>query len=589
MTAFIIKSSLSLILLYGLYWLLLRKEKFFVFNRYFLILAIIFSLVIPFVSLPDNIFSKENYGSISLLTAKSQFNINEELFIAAPDSNQSLPLKRPAEQAANYLTYISLLAVALYVVGASIFLIRFLNNIRTIIRSGRNETNTTYLGHMLVLVDEKVNPHCFMNRIFVNRTDFNENRINDKLLAHEAEHIRQSHSIDILIIELIRIFYWFNPVLILFNRAIRENHEYLADSGVLKDSGDISDYADKLISFISTRRNVPLTSGFNPSLTKKRLVMISKSKPATSVKRLKIILTMNLTILFFFLISIIPSSSLPLNNTFPVIDLSVLRSDTKTNSALASNIETFQSETNQKLIKGIILNEEGKPLRNASIVCMVSENVSSGMTAGADGRFEIDNVKPGYTLKIGCWGYLTQTIKPDFTSDMIITLKKNPMTPEVKEILFRKTDFTPSGAIVSINGKILESKDHLIVNPREIESFKILNAKEATGIYGNKGKNGVLEIFLSGYKAGAAGKKRSNGIVSDTSKYITLISVNYAGNRGGLIDIPVTNLQSAAIWNYTDTPSKNKKELRSISIMTRDFYKIKGIIVDKNEKPLPGV
>ena len=842
MTAFIIKSSLSLILLYGIYWLLLRKEKLFVFNRYFLILSIIFSLAIPFVSLPENILTKENEGSISVLTGNSSYTNTEDLFIASPDSNQSLPQGQPEEPDVNYLMYISLLAFGIYIAGAAIFLFRFLRNIRSISRSVQTEISTDYLGHRLVLIEEKVNPHCFMNRIFVNRSDYTGKRIDDKLLAHEVEHIRQAHSVDIIIIELIRIFYWFNPALLLFDRAIRENHEYLADNGVLKDSDDSTDYADKLISFITSNRNVPLTSGFNPSLTKKRLVMISKSKPGLSVKRMKIILTLNLTLVFLFIISIIPSSSLPISNTFPAIDFSVFRTSENDNSTLSqppvtnptinipkpelisnnpvstSNPETILPPTSQKevkgfvvnkfgrylqdvaitvsdnrkevktddmgyfelenvpekasvtfsvkgygsrtmapdftyamlvkllpdgvpedkpltvsdtaffpkviplmmidgaiaekvtmaeidpskvvsmnvlktteatekygekgkygaieiistryinnpqtvsgsantdltkdktlvivdgilytgeindipvqtistltvrkykadddkygqagkekvieiktkntstgspvqqkAVKGIIQNEEGKPLNDASIVCVVSENVSSGMAAGPDGRFSIDSVSPDNIFKIGCFGYMTRIVKPVFTSDMVITLEKNPHAPEVKEVLFKKTDFTPSGALVVINGKILESKDHLIFNPHGIESFKILNGKEATGKYGKKAKDGVLEIFLSGNQPGSAGTKQAFGVVSDTSKYITLISVNSSSTMGKMIDIPVSNLQSAAIWNYTDTPSKNKKELRSISIMTRDFYKVRGIIVDKNEKPLPGV
>jgi TonB family protein len=842
MTAFIIKSSLSLILLYGLYWFLLRKEKLFVFNRFFLILAIIFSLAIPFLSLPENIFGRDLDASLSELPVSNTTRNIEELFISDLNSNQPLTEAQPAESGVNYLMYISLLALGFYLAGSAIFLIRFLRNISSIFRNARNEVTTNYLGHRLVLVEERVNPHCFMNRIFVNRADYTGKRIDDKLLAHEVEHIRQSHSFDIVMIELIRIFYWFNPVLVLFDRAIRENHEYLADNGVLKDSEDITDYADKLISFITSSRNVPLTSGFNSSLTKKRLVMISKSKPELSVKRMKIILTLNLTLVFLFIISIIPSSSLPISNTFPSIDFSVFRTSenenstrpqptgtnptinmpkpelistnqvpasnpetilpptsqkevkgfvvnkfgnylqdvtvtvsdnrkevktddmgyfelenvpekasvtfsvkgygtrtmepdftyamlvkllpdgvpedkpltvsdtaffpkviplmmidgaiaekvtmaeidpskvvsmnvlktseatekygekgkygaieiistryinnpqaasTKSNNAATKNnslvivdgilykgelndipvetisslsvrkyksdddkygqagkekvieIKTKNSSTGspvqQKTVKGIIQNEDGKPLNDASIVCVVSENVSSGMKAGPDGRFSIDNVSPDNIFKIGCFGYMTRIVKPVFTSDMVITLEKNPMAAEVKEVLFRKADFTASGVLVVINGKILESKDHLIFNPREIESFKILNGKEATGKYGNKGKNGVLEIFLSGNNAGAAGTKQAKGFISDTSKYITLLSVNYTGDRADLIDIPVSNLQSAAIWNYTDTPSNNKKKLRSISIMTRDFYKVRGIIADKNEKPLPGV
>jgi hypothetical protein len=54
MTAYIIKSNVSLLLLFGLYWFLLRKEKLFVFNRFFLVASVVFSLVVPFISIPVN-------------------------------------------------------------------------------------------------------------------------------------------------------------------------------------------------------------------------------------------------------------------------------------------------------------------------------------------------------------------------------------------------------------------------------------------------------------------------------------------------------------------------------------------------------
>ena len=54
MTTYIIKSSVSLLLMFGLYWFLLRKEKLFVFNRFFLVGSVVFSLIVPFISIPVN-------------------------------------------------------------------------------------------------------------------------------------------------------------------------------------------------------------------------------------------------------------------------------------------------------------------------------------------------------------------------------------------------------------------------------------------------------------------------------------------------------------------------------------------------------
>jgi TonB family protein len=172
---------------------------------------------------------------------------------------------------------------------------------------------------------------------------------------------------------------------------------------------------------------------------------------------------------------------------------------------------------------------------------------------------------------------------------MIIKLTKKPNFPEIKEVYFRNPDFTPAKALLVINGEIIDYNGNLRVNPGEIKSFNVLKDKKATNKYGDKGKDGVLEIVLYSNQPGLVGKKRVNITVSDTSNYKTLLSVNYASNKGELIDIPVSNLQSASMWIYPNTiPNKNKK-LRSIRIMTRDFYKVKGNVVNKNGKPLSGV
>ena len=124
------------------------------------------------------------------------------------------------------------------------------------------------------------------------------------------------------------------------------------------------------------------------------------------------------------------------------------------------------------------------------------------------------------------------------------------------------------------------------MNPGEIKSLKVLKDKEATNKYGDKGKDGVVEIILYGNKTGSQEKRE---IASDTSKY-KHFSVNITFNiKGELIDIPVSNLQSVSVWTDHDIDNTDKKGLKTIGIMTRDFYKVKGTVVDENGKPLSGV
>jgi bla regulator protein blaR1 len=310
MTAYLIKSSVSLLLMFGLYWFLLRKEKLFVFNRIFLIFSIVFSLALPFISIPISIQNSEPQGSMltTLNRAMPGYSSEQNTFnITAYQSfGETEPV--PVSERINY----SQILILLYITGVLLFLVRFLRNIFFIYRQKRMSEKITYSGQILVLADNQINPFCFFNTIFVSKRDYLNNTITEELLLHEIEHIRQSHSVDVIFIELIKIIYWFNPILILYSRAIRVNHEYLADNGVIRGSSNIKDYADKLINFISCKRNIPLTSGFNPSLTKKRLIMLTKSKSRIINYGARIFVTINLSAALFLMLSFSPSYSQPL-------------------------------------------------------------------------------------------------------------------------------------------------------------------------------------------------------------------------------------------------------------------------------------
>jgi len=314
MIAYILKSSLSLIILFGLYWFLLRREKLFIFNRYFLIFSILFSLVITFISIPVNIRTNETQKNIITLLNGNLPALSYEQNPITNSSKQQYTVADSFTEASPAKISFSQILIIVYVIGLILLLFRFTKNIFTISRQIQLSESINFSGKKLVLIDHQVNPYCFFNTIFVYKHDYLNNKIAKEFLAHELEHIRQSHSIDIIFIELIRIVYWFNPILFLYSRAIRVNHEYLADSGVLRDSLDIKNYADKLLSLISYRGTISLTSGFNHSLMKRRLLMITKSKPKSTILSIRIIVTLSLVLIITFLISLKESKSQPMTS-----------------------------------------------------------------------------------------------------------------------------------------------------------------------------------------------------------------------------------------------------------------------------------
>jgi hypothetical protein len=571
MILYILKSSLSLLLLFGLYWFLLRKEKLFVFNRFFLVASLVFSMVIPVIYIPVNFQVAPGLGEIIPAYQDVIPEISTSDKIIPPNVNINQEYGENETAAINIFTIL----LFLYFSGVILFLIRFLRNIYIISCRTKLSEKIGFNGYRIVLTNEKTVPCCFFSSIFLNREDYLNGRIDIEMLNHELEHARQSHTIDILLIELIKIFYWFNPVHILYDRAIRLNHEYLADNAVISDNFEIKIYTDKLLGFITGRSNMSLTSGLNHSFTRMRLIMMLKSRSGNIIYGTRIAMTLCMVTIFFLLLSFRESGEQP----------------------SASNLSANGTEKNQTIVRGTVMTEDGKPLAGAKISTTRTDNNSYITSTSFDGHFTIDDLSAGTPIIFTYQGFIGQTRKADFTSEIIVKLVRDPdykgiiMVPEIQNVNFRNSDFTPAEALVVIDGVIIDYKANLKLNPVEIQSFKVLKGKEATDKYGDKGKEGVVEIMLYGNKGGSPGKSQSfsNTVPSDTLRYIKYLSINHITNKGEVINIPVSNLQYVSVWTYHDIDNIDKKELRSIGIMTRDYFKVKGKVVRENGKPLPGV
>jgi TonB family protein len=519
-------------------------------------------LAVPFISITVDLQTAPNLRSV--IPVNEYFTpelrtVNNNL-PNAPGSIQAYSDKKP--MAVNT----SAILLTIYVLGVIFFLIRFLRNIRFLSQRTKSSEKITFKGYRIVLIPALINPCCFLKSIYLNKTDYLNSKIDQALIDHEIEHAKQYHTIDIILIELVKIFYWFNPVHVLYDRAIRINHEFLADNEVLRDKSDIKDYAENLLSFIAGKINISLTSASNHSFTKKRLMMMMKSGSGRLIYGTRIAAALCFGAVFF-------------------ISLSFKEADNKLSE---NNLSGTGTEITQNVIRGIVTTNDGIPLSGVTIKTNLNNNQSVETISDFDGRFNVDDVQSGSSLLIEYRGFKTQTIKADFSSEMVIKLVRDPnfkgdiFTNVVQIVNFRHPDFSPANALVVIDGRILDNKDNLKVNPDEMRSFKALKDKDALKRYGEKGKDGVIEITMYG-------NKTRSDMASDSSKYRTSISMNKASNKGELIDIPVSNLQYVQVWTDHYLNKTNKKESRYISIMTRDYFKVKGTVITEKNKPLLGV
>ncbi len=267
MIVYIIKSSLCLIIMYGLYYTLLKPQKSLMFNRFFLLFSIGFSFAIPVLNFP--LFLQPGFftgliseGNVPVLEI-SGFKQNPDIIDVMNTANTSK------------IKLLHALCLV-YTLGFGFFTYRFVKNLTILVRKINSSSRVKLEGYRLILTDDCDTIHSFYNSVFINRRAYPD-KIDMDLLKHEFEHLRQYHSIDIIIAELFQIIYWFNPICILYSNAIRTNHEYLADDRVIKKDVNVRDYSYKLIQYISAKNKTQLVSGFNQSFAKERIIMMSKS------------------------------------------------------------------------------------------------------------------------------------------------------------------------------------------------------------------------------------------------------------------------------------------------------------------------
>jgi len=242
------------------YHLFLRKVKLFRSNRIYLLGSLLASLVIPLLDLQFS-FSPE------VISQPTVDALTFDTFIPEDFSFTALPDKHFA---------IVHVFEMIYVAGLLFMLIRlstYIYKIGNLIR--KHQINKIGTLHF-VLLDNKVMPFSFFHFIFIEKLKIGETTSENLIIEHEKVHIRELHSLDLILAELVSALLWFNPFTFFYRKSIKENHEYIADSEVIRSGIHPVDYLTTLAKEVFRNHFIGLTSNFNYSITKKRLLMITK-------------------------------------------------------------------------------------------------------------------------------------------------------------------------------------------------------------------------------------------------------------------------------------------------------------------------
>jgi len=472
-----------------IYHFFLRKEKFYTFNRCYLMTGLAASFLIPLVKFhyPVTIFTEQ---TSTVIIAK---NIQTQTHTIS---------------AFSILFYIYIFCAA-FIIIRQLFLFF---KIKGLIRSAGY---TAVDNYRLVDSPEIEKPFSFFRYVFLNSRKMKETE-RQLILAHERSHIFQRHRIDLVIAECSCIFLWFNPFAWLYLRSVRENHEYLADEAVIRNGYSPVYYRAALI---NQTFNAPVFSLVNSfSQYKFKRIIMMKKQTSNPLKKLAVMLLIPAACFFFWAFSepeyhVMTAESAVKTDAFVI----TAKDSIKSSEDSIATINTTHGQQIRIRSKGTtpIYVVDGKVSPNFSINEINPDQIESISVLKDASAVKVYGEKG----KNGVVIVTTKKAQPAGLSGTIIDVKPAAATLQVADTVTDAKDGKPLPGVtivaaekmpsstVKMNISGLDSSPLFIVdgkeaakdiinkiNPKEIESISVLKEASATALYGDKGKNGVVLI-----------------------------------------------------------------------------------------------
>ena len=559
---YILKSSVCLAVFYLFYRLLLSKETFHRFNRFALLGILLLSCIVPFME----VTVKEP------TEVHQQFLTFEELLLTVGMS--------PVEEAGNIMlvsdfTWREMLLLV-YLSGIVFFLIRTvwsLFRMLHLIRDSRivsRENGITIIAHR-----KNIAPFSWMKFVLISETDLLEN--GTEILVHEVAHIRKRHSIDLLVADICIFFQWFNPASWLLKQELQNIHEYEADECVINQGIDAKKYQLLLIKKAVGTRLYSMANSFNHSKLKKRITMMlkEKSNPWAKLKYLYVLPVAAIAVTAFARPEISETAeeiaAVKVNDLTAIVETKAAKtieeavqvSTVLKDTAKPVEVKYIPVEVSDKL-KGTPLYEVVEQMPEfpgggmAAVLEYIQKNMQypeSAKKNGTQGRvtvqFVIDkegNVTEPKVIRSVDKELDAEAIrlvksmpkwKPGMQKGEVVAVKytmpvlfkleggkvvNSPIVVRSKSSdLFAQGENTP---LFIVDGKEVTSSIMSALDANKIESMTVLKGKDATDIYSEKGKNGVILITLKG-------SEQKSITLSTKSSAVSVPGVNavYLNNR----------------------------------------------------------
>jgi TonB family protein len=466
---YLIKSGIALGVFYLFYWLLMRKSTHFGLNRLTLATSLIASLILPLIKIdltPEVVAGSIPVMSIDLTTVVQ--------IVSKPEPAWGI-------REVVLLIYFSGMAITLFRLIYQSIYIHVISKMSRTITKGK---------HTIVLVEKEITPFAYFSKIFIPASKMEETSF-ESILAHEKSHLKQYHYLDLFLIEVVTIVQWFNPIVWLYERSLKEVHEYMADDEVLKQGVSKGNYQALLVNQALGGPVFTISHQFNQSLILKRIKMMTKMK-SPQLAKIKVLLFIPLT----------AGLLMAFSNPEPIVNPVTEKIESFTQQIAGTKIvqdeNTAQDTSITKkgsitIIGKVIDASTSQPVKGVNVIV---QGTTSGATSDENGSFKVITDNPKATILIFSHISYTTSIY-EYKSGGNIEVKMQKGAQELNEVTVTylgKDDGTKtqSPKYVLIDGV---QSDEQTFKSMEINAFKevsLLNKESASKLFGEKGRNGAI-------------------------------------------------------------------------------------------------
>lgn len=264
---YLLQVNVGLILFYALYKLVCTRDTFFRSRRFILIVSLVLPFILPFIDVREWLESRDR---MIMLTHFDYSAVLPEIVVGSE-----------AVETGNRVFVLSEWIGYLYLAGVVALLVRLavqaFSLYRLIVRMPEKEIN----GVRIKCLNDPSGPFSFFGWIFMNPAAVKEDEISE-ILTHEMAHVKQHHSVDVLLAEMVSICCWMNPFAWLLKREVRLNLEFLADRKVMEAGFATKSYQYHLLG-LAYNHKYGLSNNFNFSHLKQRIIMMNKKKSNATV------------------------------------------------------------------------------------------------------------------------------------------------------------------------------------------------------------------------------------------------------------------------------------------------------------------